>query len=87
MNAGIAGGKVIENPEEFTVPIHERIMVANYFVVLAFVGFFEKSCLNNGGAHFIVTSSVNSIFSPLTGSAYCASKVFESVSLNYYEKT
>jgi len=89
LNAGIAGEKVIENPEAFTVAIHERIMAVNYFGVLAFVEFFEKPCLHNGGAHFIVTSSVNAIFAPPTGSAYCASKAgiskaFESLSLTYF---
>lgn len=88
LNAGIAGEKVIENPEAFTVEIHERIMAVNYFGVLAFVEFFEKPCLHNGGAHFIVTSSINAIFAPPTGSAYCASKAaiskaFESLSLTY----
>lgn len=91
MNAGIAGEKVIENPENFTVEIHERIMAVNYFGVLAFVEFFEKPCLKNGGGHFIVTSSVNAIFAPPAGSAYCASKAaiskaFESLSLTYFGK-
>ncbi len=89
LNAGIAGEKVLENPEAFTVEVHERIMAVNYFGVLAFVEFFEKPCLLGGGAHFIVTSSVNAIFAPPTGSAYCASKAaiskaFESLSLTYF---
>lgn len=89
LNAGIAGEKVIENPESFSLEIHERIMAVNYFGVLAFVEFFEKPCIENGGAHFIVTSSVNAIFAPPTGSAYCASKAaiskaFESLSLTYF---
>ncbi|CAO4841172.1 MAG: 3-phenylpropionate-dihydrodiol/cinnamic acid-dihydrodiol dehydrogenase [Holosporales bacterium] len=91
LNAGIASEKVIENAEAFTVEIHERIMAVNYFGVLAFVEFFEKPCLHNGGAHFIVTSSVNAIFAPPTGSAYCASKAaiskaFESLSFTYYRR-
>ena len=91
LNAGLAGEKVIENPEVFTVDMHERIMAVNYFGVLACVEFFEKPCLHNGGAHFIVTSSVNAIFAPPTGSAYCASKAaiskaFESLSLTYFGK-
>lgn len=91
LNAGIAGEKVIEDPEAFSVEIHERIMAVNYFGVLAFVEFFEKPCLLNGGAHFIVTSSVNAIFAPPTGSAYSASKAaisktFESLSLTYFSK-
>ena len=88
LNAGIAGEKTIENAEAFTVEIHKRIMAVNYFGVLAFVEFFEKPCLHNGGAHFIVTSSINAIFAPPAGSAYCASKAaiskaFESLSLTY----
>jgi 3-hydroxy acid dehydrogenase/malonic semialdehyde reductase len=91
LNAGMAGEKVIEDPENFKVQMHERIMAVNYFGVLAFVEFFEKPCLENGGAHFIVTSSVNAVFAPPTGSAYCASKAaiskaFESLSLTYFEK-
>lgn len=89
LNVGIAGGKVIENPERFTIKMHEEIMAVNYFGVVAFVECFEKPCLNNGGAHFIVTSSVNAIFAAPTGSAYCASKAaiskaFESLSLTYF---
>lgn len=91
LNAGMAGEKVIENPNAFKVEMHERIMAVNYFGVLAFVEFFEKPCLENGGAHFIVTSSVNALFAPPTGSAYCASKAaiskaFESLSLTYFGK-
>lgn len=55
LNAGMAGEKIIENPEEFNIDMHERIMAVNYFGVLAFVEFFEKPCLENGGAHFIAT--------------------------------
>jgi 3-hydroxy acid dehydrogenase/malonic semialdehyde reductase len=92
LNAGVAGEKVIENHEAFTVEMHERIMAVNYFGVLAFVEFFEKPCLHNGGAHFIVTSSINAIFAPPTGSAYCASKAaiskaFESLSLTYFGRS
>ena len=91
LNAGIAGEKVVENAEAFTVAMHERVMAVHYFGVLSFVECFEKPCLHNGGAHFIVTSSVNAIFAPPTGSAYCASKAaiskaFESLSLNLLRK-
>lgn len=69
--------------------MHEQIIAANYFGVLAFVEFWEKPCQENGGANFIVTSSINAIFAPPTGSAYCASKAaiakaFESLSLTYF---
>ncbi len=89
LNAGIAGESVIENPNKFELEIHEKIMRVNYFGVLAWVEFWEKHCLKNGGANFIATSSINAIFAPPTGSAYCASKAaiakaFESLALTYF---
>lgn len=89
LNAGIAGEAVIENPNQFDLKIHEMIMQVNYFGVLAWVEFWEKPCQENGGANFIVTSSINAIFAPPTGSAYSASKAaiakaFESLSLTYF---
>lgn len=89
LNAGIAGEAVIENPNQFDIKIHEKIMDVNYFGVLAWVECWEKICQENGGANFIVTSSVNAIFAPPTGSAYSASKAaiakaFESLSLTYF---
>lgn len=91
LNAGMAGEKIVENPEHFNLRLHEHIMEVNYFGVLAFIESFEKPCQENGGANFIVTSSVNAIFAPPTGSAYSASKAviskaFESLSLTYFEK-
>lgn len=64
-------------------------MAVNYFGVLSFVELWEKHAQNNGGANFIVTSSINAIFAPPAGSAYCASKAaiskaFESLSLTYF---
>ncbi len=89
LNAGIAGEAVIEDPDRFDLKIHEQIMQVNYFGVLAWLEFFEKPCQENKGANFIATSSVNAIFAPPTGSAYCASKAaiakaFESLSLTYF---
>jgi len=89
LNAGIAGEQALEKPDFFTVDTHERIMAVNYFGVLTFVECFEKQCLQNGGAHFIATSSVNAIFVPPAGSAYAASKAaiskaFEGLSLTYF---
>jgi 3-hydroxy acid dehydrogenase/malonic semialdehyde reductase len=91
LNAGLAGNQVIENPKSFKIDMHERIMAVNYFGVLKCVECFEKPCQKNGGAHFIVTGSVNAIFAPPTGSAYSASKAaiskaFESLSLTYFGK-
>lgn len=42
LNAGIAGEKVIENPNAFDLSMHEQIMAVNYFGVLAFVEFWEN---------------------------------------------
>lgn len=89
LNAGIAGEAVIENPKQFDLKIHEKIMQVNYFGVLGWVEFWEKPCQENGGANFIVTSSMNAIFAPPTGSAYSASKAaiakaFESLALTYF---
>jgi 3-hydroxy acid dehydrogenase/malonic semialdehyde reductase len=89
LNAGIAGEKVIENSGAFNLAIHEKIMAVNYFGVLAFVEYWEKPCQINGGANFVVTSSVNAIFAPPCGSAYAASKAaiakaFEGLSLTYF---
>lgn len=89
LNAGMAGEAVIENPNKFDLGIHEKIMRVNYFGVLAWVEFWEKHCLENVGANFVATSSINAIFAPPTGSAYCASKAaiakaFESLSLTYF---
>lgn len=89
LNAGLAGEAVIENPKKFDLKIHEKIMQVNYFGVLNWVEFWEQPCQENGGANFVVTSSINAIFAPPTGSAYSASKAaiakaFESLSLTYY---
>jgi 3-hydroxy acid dehydrogenase/malonic semialdehyde reductase len=89
LNAGIAGESAIENPDKFDLAMHEKIMNVNYMGVLGWVEFWEKPCIENGGANFIVTSSVNAIFAPPTGSAYAASKAaiakaFEGLSLTYF---
>ncbi|KAF3361697.1 Dehydrogenase/reductase [Chlamydiales bacterium STE3] len=89
LNAGIAGEAVLENPEHFDLAMHEKIMQTNYFGVLAWVEYWEKLCQQNGKTNFIVTSSINAIFAPPRGSAYCASKAaiaraFESLSLTYF---
>lgn len=89
LNAGMAGGAAIEDPNRFDLTIHEKSMQVNYFGVLAWIEFWEKPCQENGGANFIVTSSVNAIFAPPMVSAYSASKAaiakaFESLSLTYF---
>lgn len=89
LNAAVAGEFSIENPNRFDLKIHENIMRVNYFGVLSWVEFWEKPCMENRGANFIVTSSVNAFFAPPRGSAYSASKAaiskaFESLSLTYF---
>ena len=89
LNAGMAGEAVIENPNQFDLKIHEKIMQVNYFGVLAWVEFWEKPCQERGKTNFVATSSINAIFAPPTGSAYCASKAaiakaFESLALTYF---
>ena len=90
LNAGIAGERAVENPDKFDLSIHEKIMAVNYFGVLAWVEFWEKPALGNGGAQFVATSSVNAVFAPPAGSAYAASKAaiakaFEGLSLTYFD--
>jgi 3-hydroxy acid dehydrogenase / malonic semialdehyde reductase len=89
LNAGVTGESAVEKPNQFDLEIHEKIMNVNYIGVLAWIKFWEKPCLQNGGANFIVTSSINAIFAPPTGSAYAASKAavakaFEGLSLSYH---
>jgi len=90
LNAGIAGEQAVENPDKFDLALHEKIMAVNYFGVLAWIEFWEKPASQNGGAHFVATSSVNAIFAPPAGSAYAASKAaiakaFEGLSLTYFD--
>lgn len=89
LNAGITSKPAPENPNRFNLSIHEKFMRVNYFGVLAWVEFWEKPCMENGGANFIATSSINAIFAPPTGSGYSASKAaiakaFEGLSLTYF---
>lgn len=89
LNAGIAGEAVIENPNQFDLNMHDKIMKVNYFGVLGWVKFWEKICQERGKTNFVVTSSINAIFAPPLGSAYSASKAaiakaFESLSLTYF---
>ncbi|MBF0363714.1 MAG: SDR family oxidoreductase [Oligoflexia bacterium] len=74
LNAAIAGEKCIEDPNHFKLKIHEEIMRVNYFGVLAWVEFWENHCKQNGGANFIVTSSVNAIFASPTVAAMTGHK-------------
>lgn len=74
LNAGLAGFAAMEPTETLDLKIHERIFAVNYYGVLHFVEEWLKPCQENGGATFVVSSSVNAYFAPPGGSAYAASK-------------
>lgn len=89
LNAGVAGEIAVENPNCFDIKKHEQVMAVNYFGVLIWVQAWEQFCKEKSGAHFMVTSSVNAIFAPPSGSAYAASKAaiakaFEGLALTYF---
>ncbi len=74
LNAGIAGLEAVEPTDFLDLSIHQRIFAVNYYGVLNFVEEWLRSCVENGGATFMVTSSINATFAPPCGSAYAASK-------------
>ena len=87
LNAGIAGESAAET-DGFNIEKHQEIMNVNYFGVLAFIDEWKKSGMPK--THFIVTSSVNALWAPPSGSAYAASKAaiskaFEGLSLTFCE--
>ncbi|MFZ0565902.1 MAG: SDR family NAD(P)-dependent oxidoreductase, partial [Chlamydiales bacterium] len=89
LNAGIAGEAACELPSDFKLNKHEEIFATNYFGVLSWVEEWLSIGLQSEGTIFVVTSSINAIFAPPTGSAYAASKAaiakaFEGFSLTYY---
>ncbi len=88
LNAGIAGVMAVEPPDSLEPEIHRKIFDVNYFGVLHWISEWEAPCQENGGATFMVTSSVNAFFAPPGGSAYAASKAaiakaFEGLQLHY----
>lgn len=74
LNAGIAGEKAAEQTPCIDADFHRQMMAVNYFGVIDWVSCWQEECQQNGGATFVVTSSINAIFAPPTGSAYAASK-------------
>jgi 3-hydroxy acid dehydrogenase/malonic semialdehyde reductase len=85
LNASIAGEEALEN-QGFEIAKHLNIMQTNYFGVLHFVHHWHKN--SQKPVHFIVTSSVNALWTPPSGSAYAASKAaiskaFEGLSLTF----
>ena len=90
LNAGIAGEAACESPENFTVAKHDEIFATNYFGVISWIEEWLPISLKSEGTTFVVTGSINAIFSPPTGSAYAASKAaiakaFEGLSLTYHK--
>lgn len=74
LNAGIAGLDAIEPTDLLDLQVYQKIFSVNYYGVLNFVREWLQPCKENGGAAFIVSSSINAIFAPPGGSAYSASK-------------
>jgi 3-hydroxy acid dehydrogenase/malonic semialdehyde reductase len=70
---------------------HRKVFALNYYGALNFVEQWDDACIENGGATFMVTSSLNAIFAPPGGSAYAAakaaiSKAFDGFNLTYFGK-
>ncbi len=89
LNAGIAGEAACEDVNNFTTQKHNEIFDTNYFGVLHWVEEWVPVCQKVQGARFVVTSSINAIFAPPTGSAYAASKAaiakaFEGLAMTYF---
>ncbi|GAB4229207.1 MAG: hypothetical protein Tsb0021_06910 [Chlamydiales bacterium] len=89
LNAGIAGEAACEDVNNFMTQKHNEIFDTNYFGVLHWVEEWIPVCQKGQGARFVVTSSINAIFAPPTGSAYAASKAaiakaFEGLALTYF---
>lgn len=89
LNAGIAGEAACEDVSNFSTQKHKEIFNTNYFGVLHWIENWSPIFQKNLRARFIVTSSINAIFAPPTGSAYAASKAaiakaFEGFALTYH---
>ncbi len=88
LNAGVAGESAMEPNDCLDTKTHEDIFQVNYFGVIEWISQWLDICQTQGGATFMVTSSVNAIFAPPCGSAYAASKAaiskaFEGFQLQY----
>lgn len=91
LNAGIAGGKAVEDPRAFLIEKHRSVFATNYFGVLSWVEAWLPYANKKEEKTFVVTSSINALFAPPCGSAYAASKAavaraFEALRLTYYDK-
>jgi len=92
LNAAVTGERAQEELKSCNLDTHKRAFEVNYFGVLAWVNAWQKPCIEQGGANFVVTSSLNAIFAPPIASAYSASKAaiskaFEGFGLSYLGTT
>jgi len=91
LNAGGASFESVEPVRSLNLNEHRKVFELNYYGVLNFVEEWDEVCAENGGATFMVTSSLNAIFAPPGGSAYAAakaaiSKAFDGLNLTYIDK-
>lgn len=88
LNAGTVGHAAIEPEGALDLELHQRVFAVNYFGVLNFVKEWSQPCKENGGATFVVSSSILAIFAPRRRCAYSASKsavskAFDGLRLNF----
>ncbi len=88
LNAGITGDQMIEHCNHIDLALHEQFLQTGYFGVLGWVAFWEPICRKNGGANFVLTSSLNAVLAVPYRAGYCAakaavSKAFECLSMTY----
>lgn len=62
LNAGIAGLKAMEPTDSLDLDAHKKIFAVNYYGVLNFVTEWLEPCIENGGATFIASNSINAFF-------------------------
>ncbi len=89
LNAGLAGRDAMETRQYCDLNKYKQTMAVNYFGVLAWIGAWEKACLANGGANFVVTSSMLAFYAPPACTAYAGTKAaigraFQGLALNYH---
>lgn len=89
LNAGMTGLPAID-PKKALADHHRALFDVNYLGVVHWIDAWRDLCLERGSGTFLVTSSVNAIFSPPTGCGYAASKaavskLFEGLDLQYHK--